>query len=164
LSDKIILGIDPGFCTTGYGILATLNKKTTLIDFGYIKLSPKKSLSQRIGIFYEVFKQKFIDYKITEISLETPFLGKNIQSFLKLGYLRGILYLLAHQQNIPIKEFSPREVKSFVTGYGGASKEQVAKMILRLFPTIDQIKVFERNDVTDAIAVCLSGYWYKKPN
>lgn len=92
------------------------------------------------------------------MSLETPFLGKNAQNFLKLGYLRGILYLLANQHKLEIHEFAPRQVKSALTGFGGASKEQVARVILRLFPKIEAPK---RDDVTDALAITLCGIWHQ---
>ncbi|MFH1831589.1 MAG: crossover junction endodeoxyribonuclease RuvC [bacterium] len=156
---KIILGIDPGFGTTGYAILKKDQNKATLLDYGYLSLPTQKHLSERIGIFYNFFNSKISELKITQLAIETPFLGKNVQTFLKLGYLRGALYLLADQHNINLFEFSPREVKAAVTGFGGASKDQVASMILRFFPKINQVKATAKSDVTDALAVCLTGFW-----
>ncbi len=152
----IILGIDPGFQVTGYGIVKKEGPKSYLIDCGYLKMSSSKTLSCRTGIFYDFFKNKIVDMCITDIALETPFLGKNAQNFLKLGYLRGILYLLADQHQLPLHEFSPTQVKSSLTGFGQASKEQVARVILRLFP---QLQAPDKTDVTDAIAVTLCGLW-----
>ena len=129
------------------------------MDYGCLKLSPKKSLPERIHIFYNFFSEKMKAFSITDIALETPFLGKNAQNFLKLGYLRGILYLLASEHGSIIHEFSPREIKLSVTGYGGADKLQVARMILRFFP---KIKVPQKDDVTDALAVTLCGLWKNK--
>lgn len=157
--NEIILGIDPGFSITGFAILMADGSTARLLDYGYLKLPTKKHLSERIGLFYNTINEKVLKYKVTSIALETPFLGKNVQSFLKLGYLRGTLYLLANQHNAILHEFSPREVKLAVTGYGGASKDQVASMVLRLFPKISQLKASAKNDVTDALAVCLSGFW-----
>ena len=88
-------------------------------------------------------------------------MGKNAQNFLKLGYLRGILYLLSDQYNLEIFEFAPCQVKSALTGFGGASKEQVARVILRLFPKITEP---QKDDVTDALAVTLCGMWQQKSN
>jgi len=125
-----ILGIDPGFHITGYGVLRQDdNGKSYLLDFGYLKMSSKKHLSERTGEFYKFFSEKISVHSVTHISLETPFLGKNAQVFLKLGYLRGILYLLADQNGLSLSEFAPREVKISIVGYGGASKDQVAMMI-----------------------------------
>ena len=96
---------------------------------------------------------------MTTVALETPFLGKNAQNFLKLGYLRGIIYLLVATYNLALQEFSPREVKMSVTGFGGADKEQVARIILRLFPALS---VPDKADVTDALAVTLCCLWNNK--
>lgn len=155
----VILGIDPGFSFTGYGILKQEERKTYLLDYGYLSLPQKKHLSVRIGLFHQFFDQKIITMQVTTIALETPFLGKNAQNFLKLGYLRGIVYLLADKYHTQLHEFSPREVKQAVTGFGGAQKDQVARVIMQLFPKLDTPK---KADVTDALAVSLCGLWRSK--
>ncbi len=155
----VILGIDPGFGVTGFALLKKDGNTAILLDAGYLKLPVTESLSQRIDLFFQTFQKKIIESGVTDLALETPFLGKNTQSFLKLGYLRGTLYLLAAQHKLTLHEFSPREVKMAVTGYGGASKEQVAVMVTRLFPKATQFNATTKQDVTDALAVCLSGFW-----
>jgi crossover junction endodeoxyribonuclease RuvC len=154
---QIILGIDPGCTVTGYSILKKINQKISILDYGYLPLPAKKHLSIRIGIFYEFFIKKLDSFpEVTHIALETPFLHKNAQSFLKLGYLRGVLYLIADKRKLGLFEFSPREVKLAVAGYGNASKEQVAKTLQLYFPNLTEQK---KDDVTDAIAVSLCGAW-----
>ncbi len=152
----IILGIDPGFSFTGFGILKKEGQKSYLLDCGYLKMSSTKTLSQRVGIFHQFFIEKITAHNVTIIALETPFLGKNAQNFLKLGYLRGIVYLLADTHHLTLHEFAPREVKLSVTGFGGADKEQVARVILRLFP---MLTAPDKADVTDALAVTLCCLW-----
>ncbi|MCX5924464.1 MAG: crossover junction endodeoxyribonuclease RuvC [Candidatus Dependentiae bacterium] len=115
-------------------------------------------MHERIGIFYDFFIEKIKTYNVTDLSIETPFLGKNAQTFLKLGYLRGVLCLMAYQSKLKLHEFSPREVKLAITGFGGAQKDQVARMIQMLFPGLPQPKT---HDVTDAVAVSLCGLWHK---
>ena len=161
MKDNVILGIDPGFSVTGFSIIKKSGSITALSDFGYLKLPTKKHLSERVGIFFETIKEKIVRHQVTELALETPFLGKNVQSFLKLGYLRGVLYLLAHQHSLILHEFSPREVKMAVTGFGGAGKDQVARMVISLFPKITTLGNFEKYDVTDAVAVSLAGLWHQ---
>lgn len=156
---KIILGIDPGFSITGYGILKKEYHQTTLIDCGYLKMSSSKPLHERVGIFHTTFTQKIQQHKVTSIALETPFLGKNAQNFLKLGYLRGIIYLLVETYKTELYEFSPREVKLAVTGFGGADKEQVARIVMRLFP---MLAAPDKADVTDALAVTLCCLWHNE--
>lgn len=152
----IILGVDPGFSVTGYSILQKNKNQIIMLDHGFLKLPVAQSLDARIGIFYDVLAEKIKLYEVTTIALETSFLGKNAQTFLKLGYLRGILYLLAYQNKLNLCEFAPRQVKQTVTGYGAASKEQVAKVLSMLFPAIPKPL---KEDVTDAIAISLCGLW-----
>ena len=114
------------------------------------------SLPNRIKQFYDFIGQKISQYKITDIALETSFLGKNAQNFLKLGYLRGTLYLLSAQNSLNLYEFSPSEVKLAVTGFGGADKEQVSRVVLRLFLGV---KMPEKLDITDALAIALCAAW-----
>lgn len=155
----VVLGIDPGFQFSGYGILKKEGNRTFLIDSGFLKLNPTKHLSERIKIFHDFFDNKAKSFNVTDLSLETPFLGKNAQNFLKLGYLRGILYLIANNNNLKIHEFSPREIKQSVTGFGGASKDQVARVMMQFFPGL---KSPEKMDVTDALAVTLCGVWQNR--
>jgi len=157
--DLVILGIDPGFCVTGFAVLACKDNKTSIIDFGFLKLSSKDHLNVRTGQFYNLFQDKIQKHCVSHLALETSFLGKNAQTFLKLGYLRGVLYLLSDQHKLEIHEFSPRQIKISVTGYGGASKDQVAQMILRMVPKLNELGKIEKNDVTDALAISICGLW-----
>lgn len=154
----IILGIDPGLGVSGFAVLKKSNQSVFLLDYGYLSLPPTKTIPARISLFHDFFAEKIAHFQITTLALETPFLGKNAQSFLKLGYLRGILYLLGNQNNVCIKDFSPREVKQIVTGFGGASKEQVARVVYQLFPALNKVA---KMDVTDALAISLCGLWQK---
>lgn len=150
----ILLGIDPGSITAGFGILKKENNKVILLESGSLCMKSSQPLQERIALFYNFFKEKIESCHIDHIALETPFLGKNAQNFLKLGYLRGTLYLLAEQYKLTLYEFSPSEVKLSITGYGSADKEQVARVLLRLFPGLAQPK---KLDETDALAVALCG-------
>jgi len=152
----IVLGIDPGCRYSGFGVLKKEKHKVFLLDYGCLNMASTKSLVKRIGMFHDFFKEKIERWNITDLALETPFLGKNAKNFLKLGYLRGILYLLSDKHDLQLHEFSPREVKQSLTGFGGAAKDQVARVVLRLFPKIEAPK---RDDVTDALAVTLCGLW-----
>lgn len=154
----IVLGVDPSFTATGYAIMQQQGNKQLLLHQGFISLPANKELSARIGLFYDFFNHLIKEYHVTRISLETPFLGKNIQIFLKLGYLRGVLHLLAHQHALQIIEFAPREIKLAITGFGAAQKDQIARMVHMLFPGLEQQK---SHDVTDAIAIGLCGLWKK---
>lgn len=157
--DKVILGIDPGLRFSGYGVVKRNGQQTVLLDCGYLGMSSSKSLVTRIGIFYNFFSGKIEQWNVKDIALETPFMGRNAQNFLKLGYLRGILYLIANKYKLTVYEFAPREVKKALTGFGGASKDQLARIMMQLFPRLKEPKKY---DVTDALAVTLCGLWQNK--
>jgi len=152
----IILGIDSGFSVTGFGIMKKHGQRVTILDYGALKLPATATLSQRIGLFYDFFNPKIEKFAVQALALETPFLGKNAQNFLKLGYLRGILYLLAERHKLELVEFSPREIKLAITGYGAAPKDQVARVLARLFTGLQQP---DKLDITDALAVTLCAAW-----
>ncbi len=154
--DKVVLGIDPGFVSAGFAIIRLKSRQAQLVDYGAFSQSSHLSIPARIERFHAFFLDKITEYSVTDLALETPFLGKNAQNFLKLGYLRGILFLLSEQSKLELHEFSPREVKKALTGYGQSDKEQVARVVVRLFPSLVLPK---KLDVTDAIAVALCGLW-----
>jgi crossover junction endodeoxyribonuclease RuvC len=152
--NRRILGIDPGFTSAGYAILAEETGNFKVLEIGTFKQSSALNITTRLGKFYAFFDNLAAEKQVTHISIETPFLGKNAQNFLKLGYLRGVLNLLCYQKNYVLLEFSPREIKNAVTGYGHADKEQIASALSMLFPTL---KTFGKMplDATDALAVSL---------
>lgn len=154
---KIILGIDPGTRFSGYAVMRVHERQAALLTYGCFILGVQKPLQVRVHSFYESFTALINQFQVNTIALETPFLGKNAQNFLKLGYLRGVVYLLAQQHHIELIEFSPREVKQGVTGFGGARKDQVSNMVRKLFPRIANQEM--REDVTDALAIALCGVW-----
>lgn len=153
---KRILGIDPATLSTGFAVLEGSGSVVSLVESGCLSLHRTTPLSKRIHTIYLYFKKRLERGDITHIAIETPFYGKNLQTFIKLGYVRGIIYLLSEEFSIPMKEFSPAEVKYSITRYGTAPKTQVAAIIYGLFPAL---KTGLKNDITDAIAIGLTGLW-----
>ena len=152
----IVMGIDPGFSFTGCAIVQKQQGKTQVLEVGYLKLPASQTLATRVGLFHTALKDKIQKFNVTDLGLETPFLGKNAQNFLKLGYLRGILYLLSDVHKLGLHEFAPMQIKQSLTGFGGASKEQVARVLHTLFPAL---KAQDKYDATDALAIALCGLW-----
>lgn len=155
----VILGIDPSIIATGYAIIKIEKHRVELLECDVFKMASKKDIPERLSIFYDFILDIIDRFDVTEISFETPFLGRNAQNFMKLGYLRGLLLLISYQKNISFQEFSPREIKKAITGKGSAQKEQVARVLMRLFPTIVMPKKF---DSTDALGVALCAFWKRK--
>ncbi len=152
----IALGIDPGTRVSGFVIFKKEHRQVHVLDFGIINLPAHRELTDRVGDFFTFFKGKIEQFGVTDIALETPFLGKSALNYLKLGYLRGAVYILTSHYKLSLHEYSPRQVKQAVTGYGGADKEQVARMILKLFPGLAMPKKF---DLTDAFGVGMCCVW-----
>ena len=131
--DLVILGIDPGTCITGYGVILYSAHNQQALDFGCIKPPPKELLSKRYLIIFNGLSQLMDQYKPHAVAIETQFVSKNPQSAIKLGVARGMAVLAATQRNIPVYEYPPKRAKQAVVGYGSASKEQVQKMMQLLF-------------------------------
>jgi crossover junction endodeoxyribonuclease RuvC len=146
---KIILGIDPGTITTGYGVLT---QDLELIDFGCIKPPAKLPLEQRYKVIYESIEALIAKYQVDVISVESQFVLKNPQSAIKLGMAKGMAFLAAAKNNLSIYEFTPKKAKLSVVGNGAASKYQVQKMIQALLrlPNIP-----EPEDAADALALAI---------
>lgn len=155
---SVVLGIDPGLVVIGYAVVAKQSSRIFLRDAQAVPLCARRSLEDRLHAIYCLLKDTIQRCGVTDIALETPFLGKNAQNFLKLGYVRGIIYLLAAEHRLVIHEFTPRQMKVAITGYGGAEKEQVARVLCTLFPGL---KMPEKYDMTDALGIALCALWKK---
>lgn len=157
--DRVILGIDPGFTAAGFSVVRIELGRIILKECGALRQKSSQSIPERLLIFHDFFEDKITGAGITELALETPFLGKNAQNFLKLGYLRGILLLLVQHHGLVLHEFAPRQVKSAITGYGHADKQQVFRVLSRLFPGFAQP---DSLDISDAVAIGLCAAWAKQ--
>jgi crossover junction endodeoxyribonuclease RuvC len=148
-----ILGVDPGTIITGYGVVDFDRNELIHVASGIIKTPTIKEQAPRLQKIYNDLDKLIKQFKPDEFSLETAFYGKNVQSTLKIGYARGVSMLAAINNNLPIKEYSPREIKKSVVGNGASSKEQVQYMIRKLLaPTKTKMK-FDESDAL-AVAIC----------
>jgi len=142
----IILGIDPGNYSTGFSFLNINDKGSAeLIFSGTIKSKKKPENLKKI---FESLSILIENYLPEEIALESSFYGKNPQSLIRLGEVRGVILLLSAEKSLPVFEYTPQQVKNSITGYGWASKEQVLTMVEKIFN-----KKIESTDEADAIAV-----------
>ena len=147
-----IIGIDPGTILTGFGIIRFENNQLFRITSGVIKPPAVKDLAPRLAEIYDRINELIKIYNPAEFAIETAFYDKNVQSAMKIGYARGVSMLAAFHNNLPIGEYSPREIKKSVVGKGSASKEQVQYMMLKLLG-IGNVKM--KFDETDALAVAV---------
>jgi crossover junction endodeoxyribonuclease RuvC len=147
-----VLGIDPGTLATGYGILLCTGRDTTLIACGVITNAGGTPLPLRLRTIHEGLREVIRTHRPQECAVESAFYGRNAQSALKLGQARGAALLAAVEEDLPVAEYAPREVKKAVVGVGGASKEQVRSMVRSLLRLPGTRMGF---DTSDAIAVAL---------
>ena len=147
-----IIGVDPGTIFTGFGIVDYDKTELKYIAAGVIKMPAVKEIAPRLEKIYNELTKSIKQYKPDEFALETAFYGKNIQSTLKIGYARGVSMLAAIHNELPIKEYSPREIKKAVVGNGASTKEQVQYMIKKLL-AIEKAKM--KFDESDALAVAI---------
>lgn len=161
VTEKIILGIDPGTSVMGYGLIKVTGKKLTLLQFGVIHLKKYVGHELKLKKIFERVTSIIEDFHPDEVALEAPFYGKNIQSMLKLGRAQGVAMSAALARDIPITEYAPKKVKQSVTGNGNASKEQVASMLQTLLSIKELPKML---DATDALGVAVCHYFQNGSN
>ena len=130
MSNELILGIDPGTAVTGYGVVAKEGgSAVSLVECGVVRTSSGEALADRIREIYEEITALITRHAPSVVVVEDVFQGKNVQSVLKLGHARGAILLAAALGEIPIAEYSPREIKKAVVGNGNATKDQVGFMV-----------------------------------
>jgi len=160
MSEKIILGIDPGTTLMGYGVLEIISKKPNLVTMGVIDLKKINDHYLKLGKIYERTLGLIESFAPDELAIEAPFFGKNVQSMLKLGRAQGVAMAAAISRGIPIFEYAPRKIKMSITGSGNASKEQVAAILKN---TLNFKDIPKDLDATDGLAAALCHFYQNKP-
>jgi crossover junction endodeoxyribonuclease RuvC len=158
--DKIILGIDPGTIVMGYGVIKIVDKQPVMLTMGIVDMRKFTDPYLKLSHIYRRTIGIIESYKPDELAIEAPFFGKNVQSMLKLGRAQGVAIAAAIAREVPIFEYAPLKIKMSITGSGGASKEQVAKILQQIL----KFKDIPKNlDATDGLAAALCHFYQKKP-
>lgn len=151
-----ILGIDPGLATTGWAVVDfDSDGNPTAVDFGAIVTEKGLSVSARISEIYDDLNELLKKFEPELVGIETLIFCNNAKTAMSVGEARGVVRLAIEKSNIPIKEFSPLQVKDAVTGYGRASKKQVQENVMR-FCNLETVP--KPDDAADAIAVAIAAY------
>lgn len=157
MNDKpVILGIDPGTTIMGYAVISAGHPEPQLLLMGLLDQRKIADHYQRIARIFERTLELVDAYKPDALSIESPFYGNNIQSMLKLGRAQGAAISAALYRSVPVFEYAPRKIKQVITGYGNASKEQIANLLERILKT--ELKP-ETYDATDGLAAALCHYY-----
>jgi crossover junction endodeoxyribonuclease RuvC len=158
MTEKIILGIDPGTNIMGYGLIATNNREAKLITHGVIHLSSHANHALKLKAIFEKTVALIDQYNPDDLAIEAPFFGKNVQSMLKLGRAQGVAMAAALHRTLPIFEYSPKKIKQSITGKGNASKEQVATMLQTI---LNFRELPEYLDATDGLAAAVCHHFQR---
>jgi crossover junction endodeoxyribonuclease RuvC len=160
----IILGIDPGTATTGFGLVKYEQKKLTCITYGVIKTPAKIDAGERLKILNKDLEKIIKNHEPEIAAVESLYFFKNLKTAIPVSQARGVILLSFSNKNVPVKEFTPLQAKTAVAGYGRASKNQVQKMIKHILGLGELPKPDDAADAL-AIAVCcayhLDSYKFK---
>ena len=146
----IILGIDPGSRVTGYGVINHNGQTIEYVDSGCIRIQPGE-LPERLKQVYDGIDQVIEAWSPQMVGIEQVFMAKNADSALKLGQARGAAIVAAMNHDLPVSEYSARQVKQSVVGTGSADKEQVQHMVMAML----RLNRKPQADAADALAVAL---------
>ena len=147
-----ILGIDPGYGITGFGIIEAERGITRLIQCGAITTPPGMDFSARLEIIYEDMRVLLQKAKPDAVAIEELFFGQNVTTGIGVAQSRGVILLAIRQAGLAVTAYKPSQVKQAVVGYGNATKHQVQDMTRRLLGLQSMPKP---DDAADAIAIAL---------
>ena len=148
----IVLGLDPGLGTTGWGLIRAEGNRLSHIANGQLKTDPRAPLPERLAALADQLEARIREHQPQAAAVEEIFLNKNPQSTLKLSQARGVALMLAARAGITVGEYAARLVKKAVVGTGAAEKAQVHAMVARLLPGI----AIAGPDAADALAVAIT--------
>lgn len=149
----IILGIDPGTTRTGYAVIEKKdNDNLNILTCGCLE-SKNKEQRDRLGNISSLISGLILKYRPEILAIEKLFFTKNAKTAMAVAEARGVIINSANSLNLDILEFTPLEVKTAVTGYGKAEKEQVKKMVCRI---LKLEKIPKLDDTSDALAIALA--------
>ena len=149
---RIALGIDPGTAILGYAVVAARGSELSMIACDVITTPAGMPLAQRLQLIYEGLSKIVSTYRPHEAAMEELFFAKNARTALTVGQARGVAMLALANGGLSIAEYTPKQVKQAVTGYGGANKEQVGEMVRIL---LHLTSIPRPDDAADAAAVAI---------
>ena len=149
----LVIGIDPGTATTGYGLVREMaDGSLSVLDFGVIQTPAELPMSERLLLLHQQLHHLLFLHRPQSGAVEKLFFQKNVRTALTVGQARGVALLAMAEASLEVSEYTPLEIKQAVAGYGSAEKSQVQQMvqILLQLPTIPH-----PDDAADALAVAI---------
>jgi crossover junction endodeoxyribonuclease RuvC len=149
----VIIGIDPGTATTGFGVVAeNAGGEAYLVRCGVIATEPGTPMPERLLAIHQHAAALIREHAPDALAVEALFFGRNVTTALTVGQARGVVLLAAAQAGLPVYEYKPAEVKQALSGYGSADKRQMQEMV-RMLLGLDEIP--RPDDAADAVAVAI---------
>ena len=149
----IILGLDPGLATMGYGIIEKQkNDNVTAVDYGVVLTPKNESLPVRLVMLEEGINKILLKYKPEEIAVEELFFSKNVTTGIPVAHARGVMLLTCIKYCGRLYEYTPNQIKQSLTGYGKADKVQMMHVVTSIL-RLDKIP--RPDDAADALAVAV---------
>lgn len=150
----VILGIDPGTATTGYGLIQSARGSLLrCLEYGTIETSKLKSAGHRLLAIEKGLEKIFLSYKPNIVAVERLYFFKNLKTVMPVSEARGVILLAVARRNLPVLELTPLQAKMAITGYGRAEKKQVQRMVQEILK-LPQIP--KPDDAADALAMAIA--------
>ena len=149
-----IMGVDPGFGRTGWGVIEKIGGEWWAVAWGCIETSAKDPFVDRLCELRDELKLIIKQYKPDAAAVEDLFFAKNVKTAMKVGQARGVILLTIKEADLQLYEFTPLQIKQAITGYGRAEKGQMQKMVGMLLKIKKKISP---DDAADALAAALTG-------
>ena len=149
----IVLGIDPGTATTGYGLVQeTAEGGLQAVAYGVFLTRPDIPMPERLLELHRLLGEIILLHRPQAGAVEKLFFQRNVRTAISVGQARGVILLGLAEMNVPVAEYTPNEVKQAVTGYGGADKAQVQQMVKAI---LDLEDIPQPDDAADALAIAI---------
>ena len=148
----LILGIDPGIATVGFGLIESEKSSLRLVNYGVITTPARTSLSSRLDRIYADVCELCSSFSPDAIACEELFFNTNITTGIAVAHGRGVILLAGYRSGVPVFEYTPLQVKQAVVGYGRAEKNQVIDMVRRI---LNMNKPPKPDDAADALAIAI---------
>lgn len=149
----IIIGIDPGYAITGYGVIEHVSNRFRMLDYGVVSTKAGTPFELRLLTIYQELESLITRYQPDVMAVEELFFAKNTTTAIGTAQARGVIILAGAKAGIPVYEYTPMQVKLAVTGYGRADKNQVLQMIRILLHMDTKTKIID--DASDALAIAI---------
>lgn len=154
----IILGVDPGTASTGYGLIE-MKADPRAVEYGLIRTTPDKEPAERLKRIYQSMKDIVQKHWPEEVAVEEIFFCRNSKTAISVGQAQGVIMLAASSNKGKVFYYTPLQVKQTITGYGRATKSQMQYRVRELL----QLPELPSDDAADALAVALCHYYSRWP-